>query len=175
MSLNEKTVYPQLAEIIAADELAVYFTPTDEEIVFVMKSARMPASRLSLLVLLKVFQKLHRFPDRDEMAASVVDHLASNCVLERQCRSRSTTPFSGHASEPRSASTRALRVGPNKPATLQPEAGATRTFSQGTDTCRLAQRSSFGLRFLSVLFLPSGPVWPNSTLLKYVVALKNVC
>ena len=35
----------------------------------------MPASRLSLLVLLKVFQKLHRFPDREEMAASIVDHL----------------------------------------------------------------------------------------------------
>jgi len=75
LSLNEKTVYPQLAAIIGAEELALHFTPTEEEIVFATKGARLPASRLSLLVLLKLFQKLHRFPDPAEVPASVVDHL----------------------------------------------------------------------------------------------------
>jgi hypothetical protein len=61
MSLYEKTVYPRLAEPIGADELVLDFTPTEEEIEFGTRSARQPASRLTLLVLLKLFQKLHRF------------------------------------------------------------------------------------------------------------------
>jgi hypothetical protein len=56
MSLYEKTVYPQLAEPISADELVLDFTPTEEEIEFCTRSARQPASRLTLLVLLKLFQ-----------------------------------------------------------------------------------------------------------------------
>jgi TnpA family transposase len=75
MSLYEKTVYPQLAEPISADELVLDFTPTEEEIEFCTRSARQPASRLTLLVLLKLFQKLHRFPNTDEVPVAVVDHL----------------------------------------------------------------------------------------------------
>ena len=74
MSLHEKTVYPRL-EPISADELVLDFTPTEEEIEFITRSARRPASRLTLLVLLKLFQKLHRFPNTDEVPAAVVDHL----------------------------------------------------------------------------------------------------
>src|ERR1700722_18091476 len=75
MSLYEKTVYPRLAEPISEDELVLDFTPTEEEIEFCTRSARQPASRLTLLVLRKLFQKLHRFPNTDEVPATVVDHL----------------------------------------------------------------------------------------------------
>jgi Domain of unknown function (DUF4158) len=75
MSLYEKTVYPQLAEPLTADELAIHFAPSEEEIEFTIKTTRSPVSRLSLMVLLKLFQKLHRFPNSDEVPASVVDHL----------------------------------------------------------------------------------------------------
>ncbi len=75
MSLGEKTVYPQLAENSGADNLTIHFTPTEEEIIFVTKGARLPSSRLSLLVLLKLFQHLHRFPDPAEIPTCVVDHL----------------------------------------------------------------------------------------------------
>jgi len=81
MSLNEKTVYPRLSETIGAEELAFHFTPTEEEIVFASKGARLPASRLSLLVLLKLFQRLRRFPDPAEVAASIVDHLQQRTVF----------------------------------------------------------------------------------------------
>lgn len=37
LSLNEKTVYPQLAATISAEKLALHFTPTEEEIVFATK------------------------------------------------------------------------------------------------------------------------------------------
>ena len=75
MSLYEKTVYPRLAESITVDELALDFTPTQEEIEFTTKSARFPGSRLSLLAMLKLFQKLHRFPGPDEVPAAVLNHL----------------------------------------------------------------------------------------------------
>jgi hypothetical protein len=75
MSLYEKTVYPRLTEPLTADELAIHFTPSEEEIEFTIKTARLPGSRLSLMVLLKLFQKLHRFPNADEVPASVVEHL----------------------------------------------------------------------------------------------------
>jgi hypothetical protein len=75
MSLYEKTVYPRLTEPLTADELAIHFTPSEEEIEFTIKTARLPGSRLSLMVLLKLFQKLHRFPNTDEVPASVVEHL----------------------------------------------------------------------------------------------------
>lgn len=75
LALYDKTIYPQLAQTIAPDELAVCFTPTEEEIDFTTKSARLPASRLTILVLLKLFQKLHRFPNPEEVPGAVVDHI----------------------------------------------------------------------------------------------------
>lgn len=39
MSLFEKTVYPQLASAISAEDLTLYFTPTEDEIAFVNTSS----------------------------------------------------------------------------------------------------------------------------------------
>jgi hypothetical protein len=75
LSLYDKTVYLRLAANITAEELALDFTPTEEEIEFTNSRARRPASRLSMLVLLKFFQKLHRFPNPDEVTAAVVSHI----------------------------------------------------------------------------------------------------
>ena len=87
MSLYEKTVYPRLAEKITADELALTFTPTEEELDFTTRSARLPASRLTILVVLKLFQKLHRFPNADEVPVEVVNHVRT------QLRLGTTVPF----------------------------------------------------------------------------------
>src|SRR5450432_2584922 len=105
MSLYEKTVYPQLAEPITADELAIHFTPSEEEIAFTIKTARLPGSRLSLMMLLKLFQKLHRFPNPDEVPASVVDHL--RIQLRFGASSNMTIPSSERANAMRYANTRA--------------------------------------------------------------------
>ena len=75
LSRYEKTVYPQLARAMSTDELGLQSTPTAEEINFAEKTARSPSSRLTLLALLKVFQKLHRFPGPDEIPPAVVQHL----------------------------------------------------------------------------------------------------
>ena len=81
MSLFEKTVYPQLALAISADELALHFTPTQDELEFTIKNARRASSRLGLLVLLKLFQRLHRFPDPNEVPVAVVNHLRLHLQL----------------------------------------------------------------------------------------------
>jgi hypothetical protein len=48
------------SETISANGLALHFTPTPKEIEFATKSARSAGSRLSLMVLLKLFQTPHR-------------------------------------------------------------------------------------------------------------------
>jgi hypothetical protein len=63
MPLYEKTVYPRLAEPISADELVLDFTPTEEEIKFSTRSARQPASRLTLLVLPEAVSKVAPVPE----------------------------------------------------------------------------------------------------------------
>jgi hypothetical protein len=73
--LYEKTVYPRLAEAISADELTFHFIPTQEEIEFATRSARSAGSRLSLIVLLKLFQTLHRFHGPDKVPLAVINHL----------------------------------------------------------------------------------------------------
>ena len=75
MALYEKTIYPRLVGSIAVDELKLHFTPTAEETDFGDQGARSPGSRLTLLTLLKLFQKLHRFPSPDEVPPAVINHL----------------------------------------------------------------------------------------------------
>ena len=75
MALYEKTIYPRLVGAIAVDELKLHFTPTAEETDFADQGARSPGSRLTLLTLLELFQKLHRFPGPDEVPPAVINHL----------------------------------------------------------------------------------------------------
>jgi hypothetical protein len=55
VSSIERTAYPQLLEPITAAELNRDFTPTDQEKLFAVNSARSASHRLGILVLLKVF------------------------------------------------------------------------------------------------------------------------
>jgi len=75
VSSIERTAYPQLLEPITAAELNRDFTPTDQEKLFAVNSARSASHRLGILVLLKVFLKLRRFPQADEIPASVVNFI----------------------------------------------------------------------------------------------------
>jgi hypothetical protein len=81
LSLFEKTVYPQLARAISADELSLHFTPNEDELEFTARSARRASSRLRLLALLKLFQHLHRFPTPGEVPTALVDHLRIHLQL----------------------------------------------------------------------------------------------
>jgi len=75
VSSIERTAYPQLSEPVTPAELQRDFTPTDEEKLFAMNSARKASHRLGILVLLKVFIKLRRFPRPEEIPVSVASFI----------------------------------------------------------------------------------------------------
>ena len=86
--------YPGLPQTITADELTLHFSPTEEEIEFTTKGARSSGSRLSWLVLLKLFQRLPRFPSPDEISPAVINplriHLRLGAAVEFEHDARKT-------------------------------------------------------------------------------------
>ena len=81
MSSIERTAYPQLSDPVTPAELQRDFTPTDEEKLFAVNSARKASHRLGMLVLLKVFMKLRRFPRPEEIPVSVANFIAIHLGL----------------------------------------------------------------------------------------------
>lgn len=80
MTAIERTAYPRFRRTFTPEELAAIYTPTLEERAFATVTARGEGSILSLLVLLKAFQRLGYFPPPETVPAAVVGHL-------RQCLS----------------------------------------------------------------------------------------
>jgi len=75
VSSIERTAYPQLCEPVTPAELQRDFTPTEEEKLFAVNSARRASHRLGILVLLKVFLKLRRFLRPEEIPVSVANFI----------------------------------------------------------------------------------------------------
>ncbi len=75
MTAIERTAYPRFRRGLTAEELAAVYTPTPEETAFATATARGEAAVLSLLVLLKAFQRLGYFPRPAEVPAAAVGHL----------------------------------------------------------------------------------------------------
>ncbi len=77
MTAIERTAYPRFRRIYTPEELVAIYTPTPAEIAFATATARGESSVLSLLVLLKAFQRLGYFPRPEAVPAAVVGHLRS--------------------------------------------------------------------------------------------------
>ena len=75
MTAIERTAYPRFTRAPSESELRDLYTPTPEELAFVTSTARGESPRLSLLVLLKVFQRLGYFPAPQEIPRAVIEHL----------------------------------------------------------------------------------------------------
>jgi hypothetical protein len=71
----ERTAYPRFRRAVPARELHESFTPGLEEIAWAREQTRSPHGLLTLLVLLKSFQRLGCFPDLFEVPVCVVDHV----------------------------------------------------------------------------------------------------
>ena len=84
MSSIERTAYPRLCEPLTPLELKRDFTPTEEEKLFAVNSARRASSRLGILVLLKVFMRLRRFQRPEEIPAAVVSFVRIHLGLRRR-------------------------------------------------------------------------------------------
>jgi hypothetical protein len=81
VSSIERTAYAQLCEPVTPAELQRDFIPTEEEKLFAANSARRASHRLGILVLLKVFLKLRRFPRPEEIPDSVANFIRARRAI----------------------------------------------------------------------------------------------
>src|SRR4051794_9080254 len=77
MTSIERTAYPRFKREITARELLEIYTPTPQELAFPTRAARGERPLLSLLVLLKCFQRLGYLPPLDTVPSVIVQHLRS--------------------------------------------------------------------------------------------------
>ena len=84
MTTIADTIYPRLRTSPDEAELAWAFTPTSEELAFAAGRTRRPGPRLTLLVMLKTFQRLGYFPRPAEVPPAIVAHIAAALGFEHQ-------------------------------------------------------------------------------------------
>lgn len=75
MANLERTAYPRFPRVITTRDLLQNYTPDPDEVAWVADAAHGHNAQLSLMVLLKVFQQLHYFPDLDSIPVEIVDHI----------------------------------------------------------------------------------------------------
>lgn len=74
-----KTAYPRLRSHYTFAELKEFYTPDERELAFAIKHTREPANQISLLVLLKVAQRLGYLPLWPEIPQTIISHI-TQCV-----------------------------------------------------------------------------------------------
>jgi len=77
MSSIERTAYPRFTRAPSVKELREIYTPTPADVAFVATKARGPAKQLALMILLKVYQCLHYFPDPQSIPRAVISHICA--------------------------------------------------------------------------------------------------
>src|SRR5204862_7406555 len=73
----DRTVYPRFARAASVKELREIYTPTPTDVAFVTTKARGPAQKFALMILLKVYQRLHYFPEPQSIPGAVIAHIRS--------------------------------------------------------------------------------------------------
>ncbi len=76
MTAIERTAYPRFKQSFTKQELATFYTPTEEDIAFVNETASGQLQRLAFMTLLKSFQKLGYLPQWNQIPEIVKDHIA---------------------------------------------------------------------------------------------------
>jgi len=77
MTAIERTIYPRFTRTPSAKEVRALYTPFPADRAFVEKHARGPAQKFSLMIMLKVYQRLHYFPDLQTIPGPVIGHIRS--------------------------------------------------------------------------------------------------
>ena len=84
MTTLERTAYPTFKSAPAPQELATQYTPTAAEVDFAQAHTRSKSGQLSILVMLKAFQRLGYFPALSELPARLIQHLRACLNLRDQ-------------------------------------------------------------------------------------------
>lgn len=77
MTAIERTAYPQFKSRPTPKTLAELYTPTSSEVQFSKSHARNPTNVLTLMVLLKSFQRLGYFPNLETVPPAILEHVKS--------------------------------------------------------------------------------------------------
>src|SRR5437588_1001880 len=75
MTALDRTAYPRFTRAPSVKELREIYTPTPGDIAFVATRARGPSQKFALMILLKVYQRLHYFPDPQTIPGAVISHI----------------------------------------------------------------------------------------------------
>lgn len=75
MTSIERTAYPRFPRLLSARELHVFYTPTADEVEWAGGATESDGALLGLVLALKCFQRMGRFPRQDEVPGVVVDHV----------------------------------------------------------------------------------------------------
>lgn len=73
MTSIERTAYPRFKRLISAHELHLFFAPSREEAAWAAERTDSDSHQLALLMALKSYQRMGRFPKAEEYPESVVD------------------------------------------------------------------------------------------------------
>lgn len=101
MTWIERTAYPQFKRLTSARVLHVFFTPSPEEVAWAERRTGSPESCFALVLALKCFQKMARFPSPDEIPEVVIDHV-------RRCLELAEDVWPDHGSSPSAKAHRKL-------------------------------------------------------------------
>jgi hypothetical protein len=75
MTSIERTAYPRFTRAPSVKELREIYTPTPTDIAFVATTARGPAQKFGLMILLKVYQRLGYFPKPETIPGAIISHI----------------------------------------------------------------------------------------------------
>ena len=75
MTSVDRTAYPVFPKLVLARDLHVFFTPSPDEAVWAREKTDTDEHLLALVLALKCFQKMGRFPRDAEVPESVVEHV----------------------------------------------------------------------------------------------------
>jgi TnpA family transposase len=82
MTSIERTAYPRFSRAPSVKELRTIYTPTPTDIAFVATTARGPAQKFGLMILLKVYQRLGYFPKPETIPGAIIGHIRSVLKLD---------------------------------------------------------------------------------------------
>ncbi|MFM9442495.1 DUF4158 domain-containing protein [Streptomyces acidiscabies] len=77
----ERTAYPRFKRLITAHELRLFFAPTREEAAWAAERMDSDGHQLALLLALKSYQRMGRFPKPDEYPEMVIDFVRRTVEL----------------------------------------------------------------------------------------------
>ena len=75
MTSIERTAYPRFTRAPSVKELRELYTPTPTDLAFVATTARGPAQKFGLMILLKVYQRLGYFPKPETIPGAIISHI----------------------------------------------------------------------------------------------------